>query len=193
MKKLLTSLFVLTFFVTLSYGQDYATKGVWELSGTASFTSTTSVYDGESADESTTTISFEPMLGYFFMDGFILGFAPMYSSSSYGDASNSMLGLFAAPGYVFNMKSNVYPFVHVLVGYNSSTYNSGQAGAEDVTYSGLSYGGRGGIKVLLGKNALVNFGVQYLMINSEPEDWDGDRVGYNELGAFIGFTVFVGK
>lgn len=192
MKKLFT-VFILFFFVGLSFGQDYATRGIWELSGTASFTSTTSVYDGESDDESTTTISFEPMLGYFLMDGFILGFAPMYSSSSYGDASSSTLAIFAAPGYVFNLQSNVYPFVHALVGYNSSTYNSGQVGAEDITYSGLSYGARGGIKVLIGKNALVNFGVQYLLINSEPEDWDGDRVGYNEFGVFAGFTVFVGR
>ncbi len=193
MKKLLTVFFVLFFFVSLSFGQDYAKKGVWELAGTASFYSTTSVYDGESADESTTTIAFEPMLGYFLMDGLILGFSPMYSSSSYGDQSSSSLSLFAAPGYVFNLQSNVYPFVHALVGYNTYTYNSGLPGAEDVTYSGLSYGALGGIKILIGENALVQFGAQYLIINSEPEDWDGDRVGYDQFGITAGFTVFVGR
>lgn len=193
MRKLLTVFFVLSFFVTLSFGQDYAKKGVWELAGTLSFYSTTSVSDGETADESSTNISLDPMFGYFVIDGFILGFAPMYSSYTYGDYTSNSLELFVAPGYVLNLQSNVYPFIHALVGYNTSTYNTGVAGAEDQTFSGISYGARGGVKVLLGKNALVNFGAQYIMITSNPKDWEGDRNGYNQFGIIVGFTVFVGN
>lgn len=189
MKKFFT-FFTLIMFVLLlsSSNAQYAKKGVVELGGTASFSSTTSVYDGESADESTTTISFMPELGYFIIDNVELALRLMYSSSSFGDYSSSSFGAAFAPGYVFDLQSSVYPFVHAFVGYSSSTFDDG---TNDETYSGLLFGGIAGVKVLLGKNALLNIGVNYMQVTSEPEDWDGDRIGFDQFGVEAGFSIFL--
>ncbi|MFC2085354.1 outer membrane beta-barrel protein, partial [Bacteroidota bacterium] len=183
-----TALFIVIF--TMSLNAQYGKKGTVELGGEAGFSSSTSVFDGESADESTTNFFISPMIGYFVIDGLQLAFIPLeFSSYSHGDYSTTSFDVWFAPGYVFDMQSNVYPFVNALIGYNTSTSKNGS----EATYSGLQYGVFGGIKVLLGKNALLNVGLTYRQITSEPEDWDGDRVGGNVFAAVVGFTVFLGK
>jgi hypothetical protein len=153
------------------------------------FSSETDVYDGETADESLTTISFMPRVGYFVIDGLGIYAAPMFENSSYGDASQSMFAFFVAPVYAFDLKSTVFPFIGAMVGYNSMNIDNGNT---DQTYSGLSYGGMGGIAVVLGKNALMNVALGYRMITANPEDWEGDRIGSNQFDIEVGFSVFFG-
>lgn len=193
MKKFLLISFVLVMVASLTSAQDFAKAGVLEAAGSIGFSSTTSVYDGESADDARTTFSFMPLLGYFIIDGFELGFAPRFSSSSYGDVSNSSLGIFVVPQFHFNLKSNIYPYIGAAVGYNSDSYDDGNSETDDATSSGISYGAMGGIKVQVGKAALVTIGVEYFMLNSEPEDWEGDRVGADVFSVSAGVAIFFGK
>lgn len=192
MKKLFT-IFTLLFFIVLlsTANAQYTKKGVVELGGTAGFSSETPVYDGETGD-ATTTISFEPNAGYFITNNIELILALIYQSTTYpNDDSHSMLGVVAGPGYVFDLQSKIFPYIYGMIGYNSSTFSPDEG--DEVTSSGLLYGAQGGIKILMGENGLLNFGVQYLQITSEPEDWDGDRVGSNNLQIMAGFTIFLGK
>lgn len=190
MKKVLFTVLVLVMCATLTQAQDFAKRGVIEAGGSISFTSTTAVSDGETADDSHSAFSFMPAIGYFIIDGLELGLLPVFRSSSFGDASQTDLGIYFAPQYHFDLKSSIYPFVGAMVGYNSTNIDDG---TNDATYSGISYGGLAGIKVQVGKAALVNIGVNYFMFTYNPEDWDGDRNGSNEFGISAGFSIFFGR
>lgn len=190
MKKALFTLFVLMMFASLVSAQDFAKKGVVEVGGSISFTSSTNVHDGETADDSRSTFSFMPRIGYFIIDNLELGLLPMFRSTSFGDDSQSDLGIYFYPQYHFNLKSNVYPFIGAMVGYNSTTFDDG---TDETTYSGISYGGIGGIKVQVGKAALFNVGINYFMFTYNPEDWEGDRNGSNEFGIEAGVAIYFGK
>lgn len=190
MKNLITllSLFFFVILVSNVEAQNFARTGTIELGGTIGFESETEVNDGETADESTTTFSFSPLLGYFIIDGLELGIMPIFETASYGDNSDSMFGIFFAPQYHFDLQSCVYPYVGGIVGYNS--FNRDRLNSDN-TYSGISYGGMAGIKVQIGNSSLINVRIRYLLATFNPEDWDGDRNGHNNLSIEAGFSVFL--
>lgn len=190
MRRVLFTLFVLVMAVSIIQAQDFAKKGVIELGGSVSFSSTTDVSDGETADESTSTFTFSPGIGYFIFDGFELGLVPRFSSTSQGDYSLSDIAIFVVPEYHFNLNSNVYPYVGAAVGYNSMNIDNG---TDDYTLSGLSYGALGGVKVQVGNAAIVDFGVEYFMFTYDPEDWDGDRNGWNQFAISAGVSIYIGR
>lgn len=179
--------------VSLS-AQNFANKGVWEFGGGIGFSSTTYVYDGESGDDALTSFMFEPYIGYFVINSLELGLIPSFETSSFGDVSSNSFGIYFAPAWVFNLQSNVFPFIEGRVGYNTSTLTyDDEEGEVEETASGLAYGARGGVKVQLGNSALVNASIGYMMSTMEPEDWEGDRVGSDTFDIMVGFTVFLGK
>jgi hypothetical protein len=187
MKKFLNVIFILFVIVNLSFGQNYAKKGVVEFSGAVSYSSVTEVYDGTSDNNSIGVFTFAPQVSYFFIDGFQVGLMPTYVSTSYGGSTSSTLGIYASPGYVFDLRSNVYPYVNALLGYNSiSASNSSSE-------TGFGFGVQGGIKILLGKMALVNIGLEYLATNTTPSGWNGGRIGANNIQFLAGFSIFIGK
>jgi len=191
MKKLVLSfIFIFGIFVVAN-AQDFGKKGCLEVGGAVSFSTSTAVVNGETADDSRTTFSFMPYAGYFIMDGLELGVNPLgFTSSSFGDNSETSMHLFFAPAYNFLLKGGkIFPFVEGLVGYTSTTVDDGN---NDETLSGISYGGRGGVKVQLGKSSLLVAGVSYIMYTENPEDAD-ERFGSNDLAISLGFTVFFGK
>jgi hypothetical protein len=172
---------------SLVFAQDFAKQGVVELGGTVSFSSSTSVNNGETADESTTNFSFTPIVGYFFIDNFELALFPRYQSTSYADKTSSNFAIFLMPAYHFSTGGNIYPFIAGAIGYNTYTSTS------DNTYSGISFGGLAGIKMQVAKGAIINFGVNYFMFTYNPEDWDGDRNGNNDLEISAGIGIFLGR
>ncbi|MHA2123446.1 MAG: opacity family porin [Promethearchaeota archaeon] len=190
MKNLITPLLILLIVLWASNAdaQNFAQKGTIELGGTIGFESETEVYDGETADESTTKFSFSPLLGYFIINGLEFGLIPIYETSSHGDNSDSMFGIFFAPQYHFDIESPVYPYIGGMVGYNS--FNRDRLHSDN-TYSGISYGGMAGIKVQIGNSSLINVGIRYLLATFNPEDWDGDRNGHNNFSIEAGFSVFL--
>jgi hypothetical protein len=191
MKKLFVVLFVVAALCSYNiYAQGFAKKGCIETGGTIAFSSQTDVVNDETADESLTSFALEPYIGYFVIEGLELGLMPIFTSESIGDNSTSMFGIFFAPSYNFNTQSQVYPFIEGRVGYNTFSQDNG---VSDQSLSGISFGGRGGIKVSLGGSSLLNIGIEYMMYTFDPEDppagFDG-RYGANVLAVSAGWTVF---
>jgi Outer membrane protein beta-barrel domain len=195
MKKFTSVLLTLLLISSISvFGQNFAKKGVWELGGGIGFTSSTIVTDGESAEESMTSFIFQPYVGYFVIDCLELGLIPSFETTSIGDLSSNSFGIYFAPAWNFDLKSNLYPFIEGRIGYNTTTIEYEFEGdTYEQTLSGLAYGGRAGLKYQLGNAALVNLSLGYTMTTLNPEDWEGDRNGTNDFDVMVGFTIFLGK
>jgi len=193
MKKSFLILAVLFLFTSISFSQNFATKGTIEAGGSIGFSSTTTVSNGESSDNSTSTFRVEPYVGYFVINSLELGIVPSFTTSSFGDNSSTSFGAYFAPAWNFNLKSNLFPFLEGRIGYNTSSYDDGDSDTEDLSYSGIAWGVKGGVKVKLGNSGLFNVAVSYDQITMNPEDWDGDRNGENILAVNAGFTVFFGR
>jgi hypothetical protein len=192
MKKFFTLFTVLFLTCGISlFAQNFAKMGTVELGGTLGFNSTTQVSNGEAADESSTTIFFNPYFGYFFINSFEVGIIPTFSSSSFGDQSQNNFGVLLAPAYNFDLGNCWYPFIEGRVGYNTSSQDDGDDQTEDPSFSGLAWGFRGGVKAQVGNNALVNVGVFYNNVTMNPENWDGDRNGQNVFGIEAGVAIFL--
>lgn len=193
MRKITLLFAALFIFASLSFSQNFATKGTIEVGGSIGFSSTTSVSDGQSASNSTTTIRLEPYIGYFVVNSFELGFEPSFTTSSYGDYSSTSFGIYFAPAWNFDLRSNLFPFLEGRIGYNTYSSDDGNSATEDPTYSGLAWGLRGGVKVQVGNSALVNLALSYDQITMNPKGWDGGRNGQNIFAFNAGFTIFFGR
>ena len=168
-----------------AYGQ-YAAKGTVELGGAASYSSTTLVTNGTKDTEASTFLQLMPYVNYFIMDNFSVGFAPSVNILNVAHSTNSMkfYGIFAVPGYSFNTSSNVFPFVQGFIGYTSADPGT------STTQSGLSYGGKGGIKVSVGQSGLASFGVSYMIVDISPSG-ASSRTGFNNLAFSVGYSIFI--
>ncbi|MCF7859509.1 MAG: porin family protein [Candidatus Cloacimonetes bacterium] len=183
MKKLSIIFSMLVVFAITVSAQNFAKKGCFEIGGDIGFSSQTPVSNGNTGDAST-SFSLSSYTGYFIIDGFEIGFAPL-SYTIYTPPSGSKystLSILAAPAYNFDLKSNIFPFIEGLFGYTAQTVGDNSA-------SGFSYGARGGIKIILGENALINAGIQYMLYTYNPEGAD-NRYGYNLLMINAGFAVY---
>jgi len=192
MKKFFTLFTILFLSCGISlFAQNFAKMGTVELGGTLGFNSTTQVSNGEAADESSTTIFFNPYFGYFFINSLEVGIIPTFSSSSFGDQSQNNFGVLLAPAYNFDLGNCWYPFIEGRIGYNTSSQDDGNDQTDDPSFSGLSWGFRGGVKAQVGNNALVNVGVFYSNVTMNPENWEGDRNGQNVFGIEVGVAIFL--
>ena len=121
--KLFFALILVIFFASSSltlaqrYSGGFASPGVFELGGGLTFQSTTGVANGETGS-TTTSFSLMPYVGYFFTDGFELGFNPFGITTVEG---NTSLLFLLAPSYNFRTASLAYPFVEALLGFASSS------------------------------------------------------------------------
>ena len=120
------------------------------------------------------------------MDNFSVGIAPSVNILNLAHSTNSMkfYGVFAVPGYAFNTSSNVFPFIQGFVGYTSADFGGG------TSQSGLSYGGKGGIKISVGQSGLASFGVSYMIVDISPSGSTG-RTGFNNLAFSVGYSIFI--
>lgn len=175
----LLSVFILSSTLTQAqrYGGGFASPGVVELGGGLTFQSTTNVANGNTGS-TTTMFSLQPYVGYFFTDGFELGFNPFGIQTVEG--STTLLFLLA-PSYNFRTGSIAYPFVEALLGLASHS--------DGDTRSGFSWGLRGGVKLGLVGNSLLNLGLEYLQVSMNPSGATS-RYGYNQVAFNVGFTVW---
>lgn len=183
-KKVFTVLTIFILSTVLVNAQGFAKKGTWEIGGNIGFFSSTPVVNGETQD-SYSDLSLSAYTGYFIIDGLELGFAPFsYSVHTPASGDNSTnISILLAPSYNFDLKSNLFPFIEGLVGYTSMSSGSYKA-------SGLTWGVRGGVKIVIVKNALINAGVQYTAYNYTPEGAD-NRYGTNQISINAGFAVII--
>lgn len=161
----------------------YAKKSQWDVGGSIGFVSSTAVNNGETADNSSTTFSFQPYGAYFVIDGLELGIMPSieyYKDDTYNYTDYT---LYFAPAYNFDTKSQFYPYIMGLIGYDG--YNSGNKHEK-----GLAWGGEVGVKANFLGNSLLKLGIQYEQKTYNPSEWDGDRNGMNNIKINLGFNVF---
>ncbi|HEX2869070.1 MAG TPA: hypothetical protein VHO03_18660 [Ignavibacteriales bacterium] len=160
-----------------SYGGGFASPGVVELGGGLTFQSTTNVTNGNTGG-TTTVFSLQPYVGYFFTDGFELGFNPFGIQTVEGTTNLLFL---LAPSYNFHTGSIAYPFIEALLGIASHS--------DGDTRSGFSWGLRGGVKLNIVGNSNLNLGLEYLQITENPSGATS-RYGYNQVAFNVGFTVW---
>jgi len=162
----------------------YAKKSQWEVGGSIGFMSTKIVANGETLDDSWTTVTFQPYGGYFVINGLELGIMPSVNYTKYGDYNSTDYTLYFAPSYNFDTKSQFYPYIMGLIGYTGN--NSG-----DVNLKGIAWGGEVGVKANFFGNSLLKLGVQYEQLTLNPDPNPGDeRNGYNNIKVNLGFNVF---
>lgn len=177
-------LLVSLLFLTQGRAQEnraFATKGCTEVGGSVSLQSITPVINGANGT-STTILTVSPFIGYFIADGFELGFDPFsvaYANSS-GHSSTSVM-ILVAPSYNFDLHDKASPFIEALVGLSSQSNGS--------SLSGLTWGGRAGVKIGVTGKSLLNIGIEYLQITLDPEGAT-KRFGTNQLTFSAGFTVW---
>jgi hypothetical protein len=131
-----------------------------------------------------------PYGNYYITDGFSLGLSPgidmlkfTYSGKSY---SEKLYAIFFVPGYAFTTHGSLFPFIEGMVGY---TAVSGD-GLTDA--SGISFGGKGGVKLLVGSNGVITAGLSYMLFNLSPKGAD-KRSGFNDLAVSFGYSVLLPK
>lgn len=188
--KLKIGIFVLLFifYQVLLFGQkeNFPGKGMFELSGSLGYVNYSLTYQGQSG-KSTSLFSFSPQLGYFFTNNFEIGltsgvvFLPTLSYQTQDGNNLTGVQLFVSPSYHFKMDSSkMTPFVEAQLGY---TYLANS----DLSRSGISYGGRGGIKYVPVEHIILTFSAQYLIINlNASEENDKSRYNYLAIGAGVG-------
>ena len=160
----------------------YAKKNQWDVGGSFGFMSSKAVVNGNTADESQTTITFQPYGGYFIIDGLSIGITPAVYYTKLGIYNATDYTLYFSPAYNFDPKSQFYPYVMGLIGYNA--YNSGGSNLK-----GIAWGGEVGVKANLLGNSLIRLGVQYEQKTLNPSDYN-DRNGMNNIKVNLGFNVF---
>lgn len=173
----------------------FGSKGVTEFGGSVAYSSTTVVANGTAASESTSILNFMPYINYFITDGFSLALSPGINVVKLAGTSDAITNylLFVVPGYTFSTKGNVFPYIEGMIGYTAlSSKTNPLVGTGELDLSGLSFGGKGGVKVLVGKNGLLSIGVAYTLLNLSAKGAD-KRSGFNNLAFSMGFSVFIEK
>lgn len=183
----LVALLVVTSLIVPASGlssEKFANKGQVELGGMLNFTSNTHVTAGTTGDAAT-TFALTPFVGYFFMDQFEVGLNLRLNSTTFRGNTSSDYTFLLSPAWNFRIQnSNVTPAVAFLIGYGSTTTNSG------ITSSGLSLGGRAVAKIQVVSNANLHVGLEYLMNTRNPSGYSGARDGDNILNVDVGFAIF---
>jgi hypothetical protein len=178
---------ILTFFLSFSVivlSQDFANKGTWELGGSVGFTGTTPVFAGKvSTSNAISVFTFSPEASYFITDNFEVGLKPLSLMFINSNDQTTEFSFLIAPAYNFELKRHIYPYIQALIGY-------GIASSGAYSASGFDFGIQGGVKIVVAKSSVLNFGLSYLMTNRTPSGTT-DRYGYNIIQLVAGFSVFI--
>jgi hypothetical protein len=171
----------------------YATRGVVELGGSISYSSSTMVSNGIVADNSTSIFQILPYVNYFITDGFSIALSPGINIVKLAGASTSIknYALFLVPGYTFSTKSKIFPYIEGMVGYTGLKSDSNPLGGTgNIDQGGISFGGKAGIKISTGNSGLIAIGASYILINLSPKGAD-KRSGINNLAFSLGYSIYL--
>jgi hypothetical protein len=151
-------------------------KGTSELSGTAGFNSTS--IEGLSV----TNVEINAGYGYCFSSNWeLMPTLALTSVSSGGETATSFAG---AANIVYNFSTNGQAVPYLRGGLGFGTISSG--GGSSLNVSAIPVLG-GGVRVLVGNSASVNFGAFYV-----HQSWSsgGSSVSGNEFGLTVGLSIF---
>ena len=191
MKKVLaivTIIFLVLFISACNVQAQYAKKNTVELGGSISYSSTTQVSDGNTASDANTLFQFQPYASYFLYDNFSVALSPGITIFSPAGATESIKGyaLFLVPGYTFDMKSNIFPYIQGMVGYTALKSDT------TMDLSGISFGAKAGVKMIVGNSGAISFGISYILFNLNPSG-ASNRNGFNNLAFSMGYSIFFRK
>jgi len=180
--KLLVVALMLMIVASLSAQETKLTDtGTIELSGAVSY----SHYRAPAADFSASVFTIAPQVSYFITDAFSvglttgLGFLPGVSlvTQSVGEGTTA-IQLFVSPAYHFILDSKkLFPFIEGQVGLGLVTSGSSS--------SGLSYGGRAGVKFTPVDHLVLTFAGQFVSLRLH-------RSGLNQRVGWDYWTIGVG-
>ena len=173
----------------IAQSKPFATKGVVELAGNVSFSSFTPVSNGNTGD-ATSLFVLAPQIGYFVSDGVEIGLTTGISLlpgltviSPSGGESTTFAQIFFSPAYnIITKDKNLFPFIEANLGYTSES-------AGNNSFTGFSYGGRAGVKIVAANNFLISLAAQYLLITLNPEGAT-ERDGFNYLSVSVGVSGY---
>jgi len=174
-------LFFLIPFLGIAQNTFHST-GTIESGGEISFASQSS--SGNNGSVSTFKSSL--YIGVMVVKGFELGFRPGFSIESYSGSSLKSIDLYLNPNYNFVTTTNVYPYLGLIVGYNSIGYI-------DDSYSGVTVGAEGGLKCLLGPSSLLLVKLEYLAQtynDVETNFFTKEDLSINTISIGVGFRFF---
>jgi len=196
MKRLLLLTMVFAFAATAFAAEGPIDKGSMIIGGTAMYASMgDDLY--EVGDESITAITLTPSVGFFVAPGILLGADFTYTSISGGEDDDLDYSAFAIGpnvAYFFNLdptrveaKGALYPYVKGFFTYGSVSMGED----EDATVT--SFGGRGGIMMMLSNAIALDMGIQYNKDSLEPDsdDEDSESIDGSRLQIGAGITAFL--
>ena len=164
------------------FAQGNINKGNIMLGGMAGFESK-KASDG---DESLSTITFSPNVGYFFMNQFAGGLRVNYTSLKYSEDEDATSQFDLAPfvRYYFlppAKKTNF--FLDASYGFGSVS-----EGGESASYNTFSF--MGGPSIFLTPSAALEFGIGYSSMGGEEVFGDDSRL--NTFAIKVGFQIHLG-
>ncbi len=145
-------------------------KGNWIISGNSSLQVMNA--KPEQASSGVTTVTLNPSVGYFVIDGLAVGAGVTLVSAE----GSTVFAVLPTASYYFQTASSVKPYLQLGVGYGSLKSGGNSLG-------GLALGAGGGIVYLINKNVGLNAGLQYVR-----GDYDGNVT--NTFGGVLGFSLF---
>jgi opacity protein-like surface antigen len=169
----------------------YAKKSTFELGGEIFLSSTTYTRDGTLMNPgysySITDFAINGSGGIFVIDGLKLSIDPVINIRYFKNSTSTLLKLYFTPEYVFDVKSNIYPYLGASAGFVHTGYSG--SGSDD--NGAFSWGVKGGLKINAFGNALINAGFSYYRENYKySSSYYEDKEHHDIFGFRMGFSVF---
>ena len=188
MKTLFLPACSLLFLSLPSPAQDFIKAGTAEVGGGFGFSFQSPSRSGNYANESSlSTFILTPYIGVMLGKGFELGFEPIVIATTTSFYSNNRIGIFIAPAFNFPTKTNTYPFIEALIGYEFTT-----SGGDD---RAIGMGVNAGLKVNVSGSALLLLQIEYLREDYLRNENGGSQysnslLAMNTIAFGVGFRVF---
>jgi len=184
MKRIISSILLLSFIATFAISQDYAVdKGAFILSGTGGFMSQGGdLY--EVGEDRLSTFSLTSVANYFVIPNVFIGAGITYTRVSQGEDSMSTIGIGPTVGYAFGKaEGKSYPYI-------AGGFHFHSIGANDETISGTNILVSAGIILSIKKHIGLVLEIGYNFQNLKHEDWAESESG-NAFVVSIGIAGLI--
>lgn len=190
-KNVIQILILLTFLSNLLFAQSPLNKGIFNLSGGLSYSSTS--VDEDDYDSKADILSITPGIYYFVVNNFAIGGTFLYQkiSSEYNneydsDWGYSTIGFGPGARYYLNL-GEIKPFVSISYSFTSSKDDDSE---DDDTHKTTDIAIGGGFDYFISKNISIEPYARYHILGSKYGDEEGPDRKMLEIGIGIGVFVF---
>ncbi|MDD5087703.1 MAG: outer membrane beta-barrel protein [bacterium] len=198
MKKLLVLVCIALLAFGTAYGAEFAAgKGAMIVSGSVGFAnysgdSYKTYENGEEEDAALTDIWFQPALDYFVIDNLFVGGTLFFESESQDPWSESTFGIGPEVGYAFGKsESKMFPYGKLAFAYASSTYDSGEEGAEESTVTGTDIALAVGLIFPVVEHVGIMPELSYHMTSTKGDWDDAESMSDNVIKLSVGIAGLI--